>query len=1497
MAYDPKPTPVGSYPGAMTLSNPGLESGSVSPWAYRTGDNAAQTPSVLTSGGGRTPQTGTYFLNTNTRTTTATNGQNYISTGKQNIDAGFLTDIDAGIVEAVIQAYHINGTTNVNDLSKLSVWVFDASDVLLLGKLFDTTKPTAWTAESLTLMLPPGARKIEIGVWGTRAGASGGHQNYWDTFSVTLNADKSHKLLAFQKADADWTNYGGGDVLGNGQGIDANFYSVLGHSQGNSSNSGGAHRSWGRSGRFDYATREAAASGVLDFKLSSEIYTPSASYSARIGMAFYDAAGSQTGSTVWSNGGTLTQYTVRTLVEITGSVPTDAVSWRLLAESTTGNTAVGDRPQYVATQLEVSSSSADLYGDNQPSIVEITSAQRDTVPGAYSLKIARPRRVVPGSVMLAFVQGGASTSDIDPASGWTEVYSLAYNNSYGALFWKVAGGSEPEYYTFPVAGATGTWGAILLLENADNVFPIDVSGTAGGTNATAHVAPSVTTTGVNELIIRADCAALNTTDLTAPGSTTLVAEGKTRAATTGATGAQITAMIVSALQAVAGATGTATFTSSVSCHRNAQTVAVRPGRSPISAAPVVGAVPSIVDEKHATLGSGATSIVVNCPTHVAGDFLLAEIAVGNSSTAASITPPSGWTLLITRKYGNSNTAIFWKWATGSEPSTYTFTWTGSTQGGAAIISVRNVNPDIPILSFDINGQGSNAASFYGHLPSVYYTNTLAIGFVHAGWGQSQTVTPPSGSTEIYDFFSTGFSEGALLEAAWKEYDGPIGIATDSWDFVPTTSLNYTLTTVLLCPILAISGSEVTGISPVNGSTSGGTLVTVTGVDLDDTTGVLFDGTPATSVTVVNSSTVTCVTPAHATGTVDLTVELPTGDIVLAAAFTYVEGFVSLTPVEGLTTGGTPVSLTGVGFLLADDVLFGIVSADNVVVVSDILITCDTPPHAAGPVTVTVVRPSPLTNMSLVDSFLYSSGSIVSVAPNKGTSYGGTPVTITGTGFGGVTDVKFGGISADDIVIVDPTTITCTTPMGSPAHALGLVDVLLVHVDGDIEAPYAFEYVNSVPIITQIPINIIERRAQGARVTQIPINIVYVPPKPGRLTQIPINVSALMEGDGPKALLPTWPIMERWQWLTTVVKSISGREQRMSARIEPHQSFAYDLVLFDDIDRQTILQTLWRHMGRMLHYPLFVYRTRTLSDAYIGDTTLDVDLADSNFREDEAVVLFNVDLTFFHVLQADIVLSPSGIALAEPLAFDVPAGTMIAPAPLCRINDGQSFSMASFTGSSSIEFTALASRELLRPSQSVSFTTLDGLAILDKTYISESVDESLNKNLETRDNRISNPVDYKRWYQPQAVSTRQYLSDSDEMDFWRQFADLVKGSRGTFLAPTYREAFTLSSVPALNATILYTQDVYIAELMESLSNRYLRIERANGVIYRRVVDAILLLDGRVRVTLAQSIGNTTGSNVISSISIVQKVRLADDMIEIEHNPNHLVVSFNIATVEQ
>ncbi|MEU0857406.1 IPT/TIG domain-containing protein [Streptomyces griseofuscus] len=81
-------------------------------------------------------------------------------------------------------------------------------------------------------------------------------------------------------------------------------------------------------------------------------------------------------------------------------------------------------------------------------------------------------------------------------------------------------------------------------------------------------------------------------------------------------------------------------------------------------------------------------------------------------------------------------------------------------------------------------------------------------------------------------------------------------------------------------------ATVTEISPATGPAAGGTVVTITGTNLDGVSDVKFGGTAGTNVMVLSAGRLQATTPAGAAGTVDVVVGDEAGAVTKSGAFTY-----------------------------------------------------------------------------------------------------------------------------------------------------------------------------------------------------------------------------------------------------------------------------------------------------------------------------------------------------------------------------------------------------------------------------------------------------------------------------------------------------------------------------------------------------------------------------------------------------------------------------------
>jgi hypothetical protein len=209
-------------------------------------------------------------------------------------------------------------------------------------------------------------------------------------------------------------------------------------------------------------------------------------------------------------------------------------------------------------------------------------------------------------------------------------------------------------------------------------------------------------------------------------------------------------------------------------------------------------------------------------------------------------------------------------------------------------------------------------------------------------------------------------------------------------------------------------------------------VTINGTNFLAGAAVKFGTTASATVTFVSATQLKAVAPAHATGTVDVTVTTPGGSsaLVVADHYTYdaKPTVSSLAPTAGPTTGGNTVTINGTNFLAGAAVKFGTTASATVTFVSATQLKAVAPAHVAGTVDVTVVTPGGASALVAGDHYGYGPPTVTSFTPTSGIT-GGT-VTINGSGFVPGATVKFGTKASVTVTVVSGTQIKATVPNGA-----------------------------------------------------------------------------------------------------------------------------------------------------------------------------------------------------------------------------------------------------------------------------------------------------------------------------------------------------------------------------------------------------------------------------------------------------------------------------------
>jgi len=153
--------------------------------------------------------------------------------------------------------------------------------------------------------------------------------------------------------------------------------------------------------------------------------------------------------------------------------------------------------------------------------------------------------------------------------------------------------------------------------------------------------------------------------------------------------------------------------------------------------------------------------------------------------------------------------------------------------------------------------------------------------------------------------------------------------------------------------------------------------------------------------------------------------------------------ISLDPASDRIGGGGSITITGERFVDGATVYFGDEPGTNVVVVNSTTITVDAPAQDEGVVDVTVTNPNGESG-TLSQAFSYIEGHITGLSVTRGSTIGGTELSIFGVNFVAGSSIQFGGEVATSIQFVDETLYRCITPAHDDP---GLVDVVIAEPGG------------------------------------------------------------------------------------------------------------------------------------------------------------------------------------------------------------------------------------------------------------------------------------------------------------------------------------------------------------------------------------------------------------------------------------------------------------------
>ncbi len=279
----------------------------------------------------------------------------------------------------------------------------------------------------------------------------------------------------------------------------------------------------------------------------------------------------------------------------------------------------------------------------------------------------------------------------------------------------------------------------------------------------------------------------------------------------------------------------------------------------------------------------------------------------------------------------------------------------------------------------------------------------------------------------------------------------VALATSTLVVTSTGATALDVRGSLAVPLGAPATPTVTSVTPDEGTSLGGTRVTIFGEHLLGVTTVDF-GSTAVALKAPNKSKtqINVVSPAG-TGTVNVTVSTPeaSSEALPGDQFAYqvIPPVVTqVIPASAPVAAQRAVTIRGEDFTGATEVRFGAVSVPFTVGKPTLIKTRAPIATLVGVVNITVTTPEGTSAITPADQYTFEAErpGLESFSPSEGPAAGGNTVILHGVGFLGTTNVRFGGepvesfevISDLELAVVpaphttESVQVTVTTPKGT-----------------------------------------------------------------------------------------------------------------------------------------------------------------------------------------------------------------------------------------------------------------------------------------------------------------------------------------------------------------------------------------------------------------------------------------------------------------------------------
>ena len=386
-----------------------------------------------------------------------------------------------------------------------------------------------------------------------------------------------------------------------------------------------------------------------------------------------------------------------------------------------------------------------------------------------------------------------------------------------------------------------------------------------------------------------------------------------------------------------------------------------------------------------------------------------------------------------------------------------------------------------------------------------------------------------------------------------------------------------------------------------------------------------------------------------------------------------------------------------------------------------------------------------------------------------------------------------------------------------------------------------------------------------------------------------------------AYQPEEPIRERLVWATNIIKSISGKEQRISLRKNPRQELQYSYRVQDPDIKRNMQVLLIGFQAGVFGIPIWFEAKRLTADISATDTTIYFDTSYADFREGSLLILWKDEFTY-EAIEIDTV-NPSNVVLSSGTSLDYSIeDTLVMPLRVAYADPRVRGNRAPVNSEDvSIRFTVIDNDNDLADASA--FPTHNSKVLFSEPnfMISGSLRNDIFKDIQRIDNVSAPLYQYSDWASSELLTVKGFLGYGLQR-IWevRQLAHALRGSHVTFYLPTFSADLVVVNNLTASSDILDIENIGYSSLINGQEpfKSVMILLNDGTVITRQVVAAEEVDSTTERLTVDVVWADTITTAEISKISFLVLSRMADDVLTIDHQYGGLAfISMGAVGVQQ